>query len=106
MAVPSPCCCRIATSSHFPSLPSNAFHRHHNLTKQHTPLQFTSSTHTYITLKPRVSDSERQFDTISPPSSSEIDCVGTGADVECVYPSNGEGDYEINVQETKDVVFE
>ncbi|KAK1407359.1 hypothetical protein QVD17_38973 [Tagetes erecta] len=93
MAVASPCCCcRIATSSHFPSLPSTAFHR---LTKQHTPLQFTSSssTHTYITLKPRVSP---QFHTISPPSSSQFDCV---------YPSNGEADCQINVQQTKPLLL-
>ncbi|CAI9299049.1 unnamed protein product [Lactuca saligna] len=121
-----------ATSSYFPSFPTTHLRCRHDVTKNHLPssststskpllsislphpsLPFTtlkiSSNHIRISFKTRASDSETQFDTISSPTSSEIDCVGTGTDVECVFPSEGKGDYEITEPVTAsltDVVLE
>ncbi|KAI3761829.1 hypothetical protein L1987_52251 [Smallanthus sonchifolius] len=115
MAVPSSICHGTTSTS----LPATSLRHRHRLTKPLPSLSlpqprvpFTSlilsSPHTYITLKTRASDSDTQSDTISSPS-SEIDCVGTGTDVECVYPSEGKGDYGINEPETtslNDLIWE
>ncbi|KAL7590182.1 WAT1-related protein At3g02690, chloroplastic [Lactuca sativa] len=121
-----------ATSSYFPSLPTTYLRCRHGVTKNHLPFSSTStskpllsislphpslpfttlkisSNHIRISFKTRASDSETQFDTLSSPTSSEIDCVGTGTDVECVFPSEGKGDYEITEPVTAsltDVVLE
>ncbi|CAH1433358.1 unnamed protein product [Lactuca virosa] len=120
-----------ATSSYFPSLPTTYLRRSHDVTKTHLPSSSTSTSKPLLSLSPphplpfttlkifsnhirisfitRASDSETQFDTISSPTSSEIDCVGTGTDVECVFPSEGKGDYEITEPVTAsltDVVLE
>ncbi|XP_076885014.1 WAT1-related protein At3g02690, chloroplastic-like [Bidens hawaiensis] len=87
-------------------------HHHHKATKNHLPPHtrfLLTSTHTYTTLKTRVSDSDTQFETLTPPTPSEIDCVGTGTDVECVYPPDGTGEYGITEPETtslSDLIWE
>ncbi|KAI3515093.1 hypothetical protein L1887_13843 [Cichorium endivia] len=116
-----------ATSSYFPSLPNTSPRHRHGATKTHLLSSSTSaakpllslslphpsiplttlkisSTHFYIAVKTRASDSDTQFDTISSTPSSEIDCVGTGTDVECVVPSEGKGDYEITETETASLI--
>ncbi|XP_076897873.1 WAT1-related protein At3g02690, chloroplastic-like [Bidens hawaiensis] len=84
-------------------------HHHQKATKIHLPKhsRFLTSTHTYTTLQTRVSDSDTQLSPQQPPS--EIDCVGTGTDVECVYPSDGTGEYGITEPETtslRDLIWE
>ncbi|MFS7948780.1 putative EamA domain-containing protein [Helianthus anomalus] len=100
-----------AVSSYLPFTRAT-YLRHRHFPKQllsQSRFQLTSriisSTKPYITLTPRVSKS----DTNSPPESSEIDCVGTGTDVECVYPPEGTGDYGIEAPETaslSDLIWE
>ncbi|KVH92126.1 Drug/metabolite transporter [Cynara cardunculus var. scolymus] len=78
-----------------------------SLSLPNPPLHFTSlrktSNHSFITVKTRVSDADNQLDTRSSPS-SEIDCVGTGTDVECVVPSDGKGDYGVTESETVSLI--
>ncbi|KAK9070173.1 hypothetical protein SSX86_010573 [Deinandra increscens subsp. villosa] len=74
-----------ATSSHFTSLPATTLrhHHHHRITKTH--------------LRKPPPPPHPQFPI--PTTQSEIDCVGTGTDVECVYPSEGEGEYGIKINQ-------
>ncbi|KAL8233888.1 hypothetical protein R6Q59_019988 [Mikania micrantha] len=117
MAVPS---CSSGSCHAITSLPATTLRHNHRITNNKQPLSLPyprflfapltiPRTHTYITLKARVSDSDTQFDSIPSPPQSEIDCVGTGIDVECVYPSEGTGEYGISKPETaslSDLIWE
>ncbi|PWA40202.1 nodulin MtN21 /EamA-like transporter family protein [Artemisia annua] len=84
------------TSYYRPSLPTTSL-RHSSVTKHPlTSLKFTSS-HTNIAFKARAKDTNTD-------TNIDIDCVGTGTDVECFVPLDGEQEYEVSDQETKSLV--